>query len=145
MIDNESKYIYIKFRVNEEEEKKIKNNAKACGKTVSAYIRECALNMCVIPIDVSIVEQNAEEVASYRNVITQLVYTIKKSGRYTPGDLEYILEKTKELIKISREFSDNYLEHLDIVRSTVEKTVKGIVKERKPKRSSEKTPKQSKK
>ena len=130
MIDNESKKIYIKIRVSEAEEKQIKRNAAACDQTVSAYVRESALNMCVVPIDLDIVTKNSEEIEAYRNTITQLVYTIKRTGNYAPADLEYILEKTNQLLKNQKSFLELYATHVEKDIKKVGTSVKNIVSRR---------------
>lgn len=117
----------IKLLVNENELQQIKNNALACGKSVSAYIRETALNMCVLNIDDSCVTAHTNEISAYRNAVNQLVFTIKKTGNYTPVDLEYILEKTTEILKSEKIFLNNYSKAIESNKKLISRNVRGIV------------------
>ena len=65
--------------------------------------------------------------ATYRNVITQLVFTIIKSSQYMPNDLAAILQTTKELFHSENRFLDLYGDHVDRQRKIVESTVKKTV------------------
>lgn len=128
MANKNSKTNCIKFSVSEEEEQLIRKNAKACDMVVSAYVREMALNMCVIPLDYSVIVEHTNQLQAYRNVVTQLVFTIIKSSQYMPNDLVAILQTTKELFHSENRFLDLYGDHVDRQRKIVESTVKKTVK-----------------
>ena len=123
---NERK-VQVNFVVTESELKQIKKNASACDKTLSAYVREVALNMQTIPFDHSIVTLHSNEISAYRNAINTLVYTIKRTGTYTPADLEYILTKTKEILKSEKTFLQNYISFIEETKKLIVKTVRNIV------------------
>lgn len=89
--------IQIKLVVNDDKQARIKQNAKVYRKTVSAYIREVSLNMCVLAYDLSIVDDHTRELTLIRKAIYQLAYTIGRNQDYVPDDLEYILSKMKEI------------------------------------------------
>ena len=108
MTDKKNKKTQLLIRLSEHELLQIQKNASACGKTVSAYIRELALNMCLLELDTSCVTKHTSEISSYRNAITQLIFTIKKTGNYTPADLEYIVNNTNEILKSEKEFLNIY-------------------------------------
>lgn len=118
----------IKLMVNEKELQQIKNNALACGKSTSAYIREIALNMCILNIDDSCVTNHTNEISANRNAINQLVFTIKSTGNYTPVDLEYILEKINEMLKSEKIFLNNYDKAIESNKKLISRTVRNIVK-----------------
>lgn len=128
MKNNENKTTQIKLLVNEEELQQIKNNAKISGKTVSAYIRETAINMCVINLDNTCITEHTNEISAYRNAINQLIFTIKKTGNYTPVDLEYILEKTNAMLKSEKEFINTYRKSIESEKKLVARTVRKTVK-----------------
>lgn len=118
----------IKMRLSEEEYNQIVKNAKACDKTTVAYLRELGLNMCIVPMDLSIVTEHTSVITSYRNAINQLLFTIKKTGNYTPADLEYILEKTRDLLKAENKFLELYELHLEQqIEKVIPETVTEIV------------------
>lgn len=95
----------IKILVTQEEQMQIKNNAKAVGRTVSAYIREMALNLCILQCDSGdAVVDHVHEISSLRNSINQLIYTIQKTGDYYPAELEAIHDLVEELMKSENEF-----------------------------------------
>ena len=116
------------IRLSEKELLQIQNNAKACGLTVSAYIRETALNMCILPYDTNSITDHTNEISAYRNAINQLVFTIKKTGNYTPVDLEYILDKTSELLKSEKEFLNIYKNSIESEKKLIARTVRNTVK-----------------
>ena len=122
---NETTQIHI--RVSTDELLQIQNNANSCEKTISGYIREIALNMCIIECDTSHVEQHTAEISSYRNAISQLIYTIKKTSNYTPADLEYIAKYTKEILKSETEFQKNYRRFVKSQKKLIANTVEQLV------------------
>lgn len=124
----------LEIRLPENELEQIKKNAKACNKTVSAYIREVGLNMAIIQIDNTCITDHTHEITAYKNAIHSLIFTIRKTGNYTPVDLEYIFEKTNELLKTEKEFLQTYLSNIQSIHKQVGRTVRGIVnnKSKKP-------------
>lgn len=125
----ENKNIQIKLVVNKKEHEQIQNNARASGKTVSAYIRELALNMCLIELDTSHITKHTTEISSYRNAINQLIFTIKKTGNYTPADLEYIVDTTNEILKSEKEFLNIYKNSIESEKKLIARNIRQIVKE----------------
>jgi len=129
MTNKKNKTTQLLIRLSEDELLQIQNNARACGKTVSAYIRELALNMCLIEHDTSCVTEHTSEISSYRNAINQLIFTIKKTGNYTPADLEYIVTKTTEMLKSEKEFLNIYKNSVKSEKKLIARTIRQIVKE----------------
>lgn len=118
------------IRLTETELDQIRYNAQACGKSVSAYVREIAVNMCVLNIDNVCITQHTGEISSLRNAINQLIFTIKKTGNYTPVDLEYILDKTNEMMKSEKEFLNNHSNFIESTKKLISRTVRNIVNKR---------------
>lgn len=123
-----SKNTQLLLRLSEADLEQIQANAEACGKTVSAYVRETALNMCVINIDNTPITKHTNEISSYRNAVNQLIFAIKKNGNYTPADLEYILEKTSLTLKSEKEFLNTYSLFIENLRKAITRTVRQVVK-----------------
>lgn len=124
----ENKKTQLLIRLSKKELERIQNNAKSCDKTISAYVRETALNMCVINVDNSCITKHTNEISAYRNAINQLVFTIKKTGNYTPVDLEYILEKTNELLKNEKEFLNTYSKSIESEKKLIARTIRNTIK-----------------
>lgn len=120
----------LEIRLPEKELMQIQDNAKACGKTVSAYVRESALNMYTFTCDNSCIVNHTNEISAYRNAINQLIFTIKKTGNYTPVDLEYILEKTNEMLKSEKDFLNIYKKSIESEKKLIARTVRNTIKKR---------------
>lgn len=118
------------IRMSETELENIQDNAKACNKTVSAFVRESATNFCVLNYDYETVMQHTHEITSLRNAINQLVYTIKKTGEYVPADLEYILNKMNEISKSENEFVNNMLDDKEKKSKLIGREVRKIVRQK---------------
>lgn len=116
------------IRLPEDELEQIRNNANACGRTVSAYIREMALNMCIFDPDDSCIEKHTTELSAHRNAVVQLIFTIKKTGNYTPADLEYILDKTNEMLKSEKELLNIYINSVESEKKLIARTIRQIAK-----------------
>ncbi len=125
----ETKNKQIKLVVSEKEYEQIRNNAKVCDKTVSAYIREVALNMCIMQHDYSCVTEHTKAITSCKNAIVDLVFTIIKRGTYTPPDLEYIANKINEMLKSEKEFLNLYGKSVESGKRLIVRTVRKVVKE----------------
>lgn len=95
----------IKILVTPEEQLQIRENAKAVGKTPSAYIRAVALDLCILKCDThEIVNEHVHEISSLRNAINQLIYTIEKLGDYYPAELEAIHDLMVDVMKSENRF-----------------------------------------
>lgn len=129
-MENQNKTIQLKIRLSESDYNQIQKNAKAFDQTVSAYIRQCALNTCIVPIDLSIITEHTEKISAYQNAVNHLIYTIRKTGNYTPPDLEYIFERTRDILKIEKRLLELYTLHVDTTEKTVRKAVRDIINSR---------------
>ncbi len=98
----------LHIRLSDEEYQTIKENAKAAEKTVSAYVRYIACNMCILQHNYSLIEEHTNQLTAIKNAIVQLTYTIIKTRKYVPTDLEYIYNKFSEIVKTENEFLKTY-------------------------------------
>lgn len=96
---DDKRNIQLKCYSPEREFIRIKNNAKACDKTVSTYIRDMALDFNKIDVSYSEIEAHTQELIARREIIYRMIYTILKSGEYVPADLEYILERINDIYR----------------------------------------------
>lgn len=121
----------ISFILTEEELLQIKKNAKAAGTTVSGYVREMALNMCVLECDSSdIVNEHIHEISSLRNAINQLIYTIQKMGDYHPAYLEDIYELMVKTLSSEKDFLIMMEKDILKKRKILKTQVKTVVNDR---------------
>lgn len=120
----------LKFFVSDYELDQIRDNAKACDKTVSAYAREVLLNMTNIDIDYKAIVEHTEKLAAIHYAIIQLVFTIRKSGNYAPKDLEYIVAKMNTVLEMENELSQKHSEYVEISRREIRREARRIVRER---------------
>ena len=127
----------LHIRLSEEEYQIIKENAEAAEKTISAYVRNISCNMCILQSDYSCVEEHTHQLSVIKNAIIQLTFTIIKSGKYVPADLEYIHDKLKEVFKTEKEFLETYSKSKEREQNLLSKTVKKIVKETLEKKAEE--------
>ena len=126
----EAKTEQLHIRLTETQMEKIRANARACGKTVSAYVTEVSLYFCVLNYEYEDVIAHNNEITSLRNTINQLVYTIRKTGEYVPADLEYILNKMNEISRSECEFSELMLYEKEQKARVVARTAREIVRKR---------------
>lgn len=123
------KSIQLHIRLSEEEYQIIKENAAASEKTISAYMRAMSLNMCIFKPDYSCVSEHTHQLSVIKNAIIQLTFTIIKSGKYVPPDLEYIYDKLAEIFKTEAKFLTEYEKSNKQAQKIIEKTVKNLVNE----------------
>ena len=126
----ESNNAQLYIRLKEDELQQIKKNAAACGRTTSAYIRETALNMCVLETDYQAILDHTNELSAFRNTINQLVFTIRKTENYTPKDLEYILDKVEDIFQSEIEFLSLMDKAVDANQRMIGRSVRKLVNEK---------------
>lgn len=121
----------IKLIVSDEEQLQIKKNARAAGKTVSAYMRETSLNFFVFDCDNSdVINDHIHEISALRNSINQLIYTIEKTGDYYPAELETIHELMVEIMSSEKSFLTMMEKDIAKRRKIVKTQVNAVVQER---------------
>lgn len=98
-------------------------------KTISAYMRAMSLNMCILKPDYSCILEHTHQLSVIKNAIIQLTFTIIKSGKYVPPDLEYIYNKLDEIYRSEDKFLTEYEKSNKQVQKIIEKTVKNLVNE----------------
>ena len=91
------------IRVSDDEDRQIRHNAKLCGKTVSAYIRDIASNMVILQMDHKDNNRRTEAICGHYDSIRRLIYNIMREDHYTPADIDYIVRQTQELMRIEEE------------------------------------------
>lgn len=127
--EKEQREKMLHIRLSEEELEEIEKNARACDKTVSAYVRKMALDMCTLYVEHECITEHTHELSSYRNAINMLVFTIIKTKNYVPADIEYILEKTNQVMKLEGKFLNQHMDFVDKSDKLIRKTVRQTVNE----------------
>lgn len=116
--------VQIKFSVNEEEKLRVHMNARAADRSVSAFVKEMALDMCIIKFGPDkIIDNHIAEISALRNGIFQLIYTIEKTGDYFPADLETI----RELMQKISESEKRFLQMIEVENTKERKILKSQV------------------
>ena len=93
------KKVSFRFYLQEDESAQIRAKAKACGLTTSKFIREAALNSCVIKTDYSEILNNIKIVHELTNIVYKLGYTMSKTGEFIPVNFETMMKKMEEINK----------------------------------------------
>lgn len=120
----------LSIKVSQEEYAQIKMNAQACGQSISAFLKQNALEMKIIKPDQSIISENTAQIHEHRMAVIQLIYTIIKTNSYVPADLEYILDKTKSILKLENNFLGRFKEHAKQDIKRMKKDAREITKRR---------------
>lgn len=119
--------VQIKIMVTPEEDAQIQKNAKACDKTVSAYVREMALDMCVYQYNYRAVQEHTAQLSLINKAVIQLLFTIRRLGSYAPADLEYMMNKVHEMQLLEKEFLQYDIKIHEDLRKQIADTVREIV------------------
>lgn len=91
----------IKLTFTQEEHQQIINNAKFCGLSVSAFIRNQGLNPHFVDDGLNeAISNHTDELRTLRDAVMRVVYTIYKTGTYDFTDVEYVKEKLNETLEI---------------------------------------------
>ena len=123
--------VQIKFSVSEEEKLRIQKNAKVADRSVSAFIKEMSLDMCIIESGPDkIISDHIAEISALRNGIFQLVYTIQKTGDYFPADLDTICELMQRILESEKSFLQMMEKENPKVRKLLKSQVEATVNER---------------
>jgi hypothetical protein len=120
----------IKLLVTPEEDQQIRNNAKAAGRTVSAYIRAMALDLVILQCDTSEINAHVHEISSLRNAINQLIYTIQKTGDYYPAELEAIHDLMEQIMVSEKKFLAKMEKDIPRKQKEIRKEAKKVVDRR---------------
>lgn len=107
----EKKNVYVRF--TKEEYEQIKQNAKACGHTVTGYIRNISTEPWFVECDYSVIDKHREEIQSMREEIQSRVYSLAKKPNQIHKELEYILEIMKKIAESEKNFVDEFVEQFD--------------------------------
>lgn len=130
---NKNQTIQLKCYVKEKEYITIQNNAKACNKKVSAYMRESALNPNLLRCSYDEIEAHIKELELQRHCINMISYTIYKTREYVTPDLDYVLDRLYGIIHTQKELIQLMSHVKEEKTRQVAKEIRKIVRERLPK------------
>lgn len=106
-------------------------NARAADRSVSAFVKEMALDMCIIKFGPDkIIDNHIAEISALGNGIFQLIYTIQKTGDYFPADLDTICELMQKISESEKSFLQMMEKENLKVRKSLKSQVEATVNER---------------
>lgn len=126
-----TKDLYIKFRVTQEQDRQIRQNAKLCNRTVSSYVRDIARNAVIIKINNEELDRHIDAVDGLCESNLLLAYKVQQDDHYTPGDIELILRYTKEVLKVEEEILKEQQEMKAVIRNTISKVIRSEINQMK--------------
>lgn len=121
----------IKITLPKEEHEQIKRNAEFFGMNVSAYIRKMAADADTISLNFKSVEEHTKYLNIQRRAVMELIYTIIKTGDYTPADLEYILKNSNDVLKSQKKFLMDFSKEAEWKKKVISNKVRNILKSNK--------------
>lgn len=120
----------IKLTFTQEEYQQIVNNAKFCGLSVSAFIRNQGLNPHFVDDGLNeAISNHTDELRTLRDAVMRVVYTIYKTGTYDFTDVEYVKEKLNETLESENKFIKDFRKLENKSLKQLLKTVEEIVKQ----------------
>lgn len=87
----------INIKVSDEEYDLINANAALLDKTITAYVKELALNQNIINYDFETLQKHTEEISNIKQALNQIVITMIQNGDIYSGDMNTILSVIQEL------------------------------------------------
>ena len=118
----------IKITLPKEEHEQIKRNAEFFGMNVSAYIRKMAADADTISLNFKSVEEHTKYLNIQRRAVMELIYTIIKTGNYTPADLEYILKNSNDVLKSQKKFLMDFSDEVNEQERAIAKMIRKKLK-----------------
>ena len=118
----------IKITLSKEEHEQIKRNAEFFGMNVSAYIRKMAADADTISLNFKSVEEHTKYLNIQRRAVMELIYTIIKTGNYTPADLEYILKNSNDVLKSQKKFLMDFSDEVNEQERAIAKMIRKKLK-----------------
>lgn len=113
----------INIKVSDEEYDLINANAALLDKTITAYVKELALNQNIINYDFETLQKHTEEISNIKQVLNQIVITMIQNGDIYSGDLNTILSVIQELTDSEKEIKSQLRKERESNRKYLKKCV----------------------
>lgn len=113
----------INIKVSDEEYDLINANAALLDKTITAYVKELALNQNIINYDFETLQKHTEEISNIKQVLNQIVITMIQNGDIYSGDMNTILSVIQELTDSEKEIKSQLRKERESNRKYLKKCV----------------------
>lgn len=113
----------INIKVSDEEYDLINANAALLDKTITAYVKELALNQNIINYDFETLQKHTEEISNIKQVLNQIVITMIQNGDIYSGGLNTILSVIQELTDSEKEIKSQLRKERESNRKYLKKCV----------------------
>ena len=118
--DTRKKNVYgrmqVCFPLDPEDYDRLKKAADAEGLSMSAYCRQMALHGKIIRLDTSAWFHFLEEYGPTKQLLRQILFTIYKTGQYTPADLAQIQNCVDHLTELSKKGNNEFVNLMTAIR-----------------------------
>ena len=107
-MQNLTRPIQIKFRVNDLEKEKIKERMRECGiKNMARYLRTMAINGCIIKPDYTDIKQSNYELHKIGVNINQIAKKANETGSIYANDMKLLQEMMESIWQLQRYILSN--------------------------------------
>ena len=113
----------INIKVSDEEYDLINATAALLDKTITAYVKELALNQNIINYDFETLQKHTEEISNIKQVLNQIVITMIQNGDIYSGDMNTILSVIQELTDSEKEIKSQLRKERESNRKYLKKCV----------------------
>lgn len=113
----------INIKVSDEEYDLINANAALLDKTITAYVKELALNQNIINYDFETLQKHTEEISNIKQVLNQIVITMIQNGDIYSGNMNTILSVIQELTDSEKEIKSQLRKERESNRKYLKKCV----------------------
>lgn len=121
----------IHLRIKKEEKECIQNIAKLCGMTVTAYMKNSALNTSPIIINRDVVLQHTDEISKLKQQINLFIETVVDSGQCASIDIENVILLLEEIVKLENTFLSEIRREEERIKRYVKKIINENIKKMK--------------
>lgn len=113
----------INIKVSDEEYDLINANAALLDKTITAYVKELAINQNIINYAFETLQKHTEEISNIKQVLNQIVITMIQNGDIYSGDMNTILSVIQELTDSEKEIKSQLRKERESNRKYLKKCV----------------------
>ena len=111
--------IILRFAITKKEAQEVQKEAEKRGWTVSEYCRAAAVDGCHVNVDYNFLWRYLKELMGTKSLLQQVMFTIYKTGRYFPQDLENVQKMIEVLEKHKQEINNDLNEHIKKIKKEI--------------------------
>lgn len=113
----------VNFRVTPDEYTLIKANAESLKRTLTAYLREVAINKMVIDYNYRALLKHAETINRIRSDLNYLIHMLNRTGKIYPADINRLIDLLEELTDTERKLLQDTQKERAALRKYVKKVL----------------------